>query len=434
MDPPAITLTYLGNDPPPRGADQPEHIHKYYPVAQVAKREIEQRMRQAEHAPDLRHRMEAMQEQAQLRAFHGFLRCAEFDGGIRTDRDYLDLYDPDPEGYPGCDFLAVHAWFCRVGPELVGLWKNESARFMGEEKEFALGNAYDMMASGVNGENSEALRRRQRRFQGILASFFPRRSTQTVSELLSGRAIKPLLNLAGNKSLFSAWAECRVNIRPLPCVRPEDEGKRLEVQFLRFNDEDPLFLSGDSIYEASGQLATDGLEAATGSPRGTASPPRIRPGDVYVLETSDPENHPLPSRDVVNIQYHLHAIRHGLESRDTLQRLFGGPPPQDVGHPFSSSCRRDDPSFDDNLIGMAVSEGILPPEDGAKWTAAIDFANWGRRLREEAERMARLREFMPDNEEDEEAGNGEDDEYEEDEETTCVLYFVNNTRIMPVLI
>ncbi|KAK8008073.1 hypothetical protein PG991_010624 [Apiospora marii] len=374
MDPPAITLTYLGNDPPPRGADQPEHIHKYYPVAQVAKREIEQRMRQAEHAPDLRHRMEAMQEQAQLRAFHGFLRCAEFDGGIRTDRDYLDLYDPDPEGYPGCDFLAVHAWFCRVGPEL------------------------------------------------------------TVSELLSGRAIKTLLNLAGNKSLFSAWAECRVNIRPLPCVRPEDEGKRLEVQFLRFNDEDPLFLSGDSIYEASGQLATDGLEAATGSPRGTASPPRIRPGDVYVLETSDPENHPLPSRDVVNIQYHLHAIRHGLESRDTLQRLFGGPPPQDVGHPFSSSCRRDGPSFDDNLIGMAVSEGILPPEDGAKWTAAIDFANWGRRLREEAERMARLREFMPDNEEDEEDGNGEDDEYEEDEETTCDLYFVNNTRIMPVLI
>lgn len=79
MDASPITLTYLRNDPPPRGANQPpaddapEYVRKHYPVAQIAKRAIEQRMHKEKHAADLRHRIEATQDQVQMRALHGFL-------------------------------------------------------------------------------------------------------------------------------------------------------------------------------------------------------------------------------------------------------------------------------------------------------------------------------------------------------------------------
>lgn len=206
------------------------------------------------------------------------------------------------------------------------------------------------MESGEKGETHEALhdcrRRRLKKFECTLAQFFGIRFKQLVSELLFGRAIKTLLRLA-EESLCSQWARSRVNIRPLPCRSQEDEGKKLEVQFLRFNDEYPLFLFGDSIYETSGQLEDGGAEAATASHEDGTSPRRIRSGDVYVLQTSDPKTHPLPSRDVVTLQYHLQTIRHSLEARGTLEALFGEPQSEEIGHPFSGPCRPDKPNLDD---------------------------------------------------------------------------------------
>ncbi|KAK8123202.1 hypothetical protein PG984_011872 [Apiospora sp. TS-2023a] len=380
---------------------------------------------------DLRHRLEATQDQVQLRALHGFLRCpdARFNG-LSTDDDYLSMYDPVPERqYLRRDFMTVNHWFCGAAPELVRRWRNASACiFVGEGKEDGFqqsGSAHEMLEFGVNAVYDVAFRRPG--LEDILAQFFEKPFYRLVPELLSGRAIKTLLNLADDESLCSQWARCQVNIRPLPCSRPEDEGRKLEVQFLRFNDDDPLFMSGDSIYKAGGQLEGDGARAATASDETGASPRRICSGDVYVLETSDPENHPLPSRDVLVLQYHLHAIRHSLEAQATLQTLFGGPPPEEIGHPFSGSCRRADPSLDETLVEKAISEGIILQEDGPKWLAAFDFADWGRRLRKEAERMTGLRVIWPEVEE-------KYEEYEVDWEAYCDPYYVDDTRICPVII
>ncbi|KAK8071578.1 hypothetical protein PG996_004926 [Apiospora saccharicola] len=127
-------------------------------------------------------------------------------------------------------------------------------------------------------------------------------------------------------------------------------------------------MSGDSIYEAGGQLEGVGAGAAAASDETGASPRRICSGDV-----------------------------------------------------------RADPSLDETLVEKAISEGIISPDDGAKWIAAFDFANWGRQLRKEAESMRGLRVILSEVE-------GEYDEYEVDWETYRDPYYVDDTRICPVIV
>lgn len=150
---------------------------------------------------------------------------------------------------------------------------------------------------------------RARTFRASLELFFPLPlcPLETISELLYGRGFANVLAL--DESLGSLWAQSLMNIQPLPSNSQEDDCKRLELQFLRFNEEDPVFAK--SIYEVKDAGAEESREDRD-------PPQRICTGYVYVLETKDLINHPLPSRALFTLQYHLHEAHHAFKAKSVL--------------------------------------------------------------------------------------------------------------------
>ncbi|KAK8074453.1 hypothetical protein PG997_009116 [Apiospora hydei] len=375
--------------------DAPEHIRHQLAAAAFAKQKIQELISSGDDNNDndnTKHtgsglgRIEAVHDQLRLRALHAFLLC--------PDAEDVPVFFFD-DRYAPChtdgvdEFLDHNERLCTSGAKALGLWKNNTYRLL-DEIEYG---------KKKKEEDEKAALRRVQSFQIVLRWFFRDRFLKLVPELLSGKGISDLLSCLDDESLPSLWRRCSINIRPLPCINAEDAGKKLEVQFLRFNDEDPLF--GDSIYEVGGRLDDDdddekGSKSERGDDPGTAaaaagspSPPRIRSGDVYVLETSDPETNPLPSRDLLLLQYHLHTVRHRLEARGTLQSLFGGPPllPETIAgagaaDPVSGS--REEVDFDETIVAEAVGRGIVSEEDGGRWIAALGHLNRAREEEREA--------------------------------------------------
>ncbi|KAK7962935.1 uncharacterized protein PG986_003760 [Apiospora aurea] len=268
------------------------------------------------------------------------------------------------------EFLEHNERLCTSGAKVLGLWKTNTYRLLNEIES---GRKKD------EEEDEKIALRRTFSFQAVLRWFFSGRFSTLVPELLSGKGISDLLSCLDDESLPSLWKRCRINIRPLPCTNPDDAGKKLEVQFLRFNDGDPLF--GDSLYEVGGRLDDDydddkGSESERGDSPGTAAAgsksTRIRSGDV---------------RDLLLLQFHLHTVRHRLEARGTLQSLFGGPPPppdtiagataaapvsgsrEDVDVNVDDDDVTHEPDFDESLVAEAVRRGLVSEADGSRWGA-----------------------------------------------------------------
>ncbi|KAK7955832.1 uncharacterized protein PG986_005054 [Apiospora aurea] len=171
------------------------------------------------------------------------------------------------------------------------------------------------------------------------------------------------------------WGQFEWVIRPMPLSRSKAEGEdgtQLKIQFLYLNtDEDPLH--AESIY-------------------GTRKAQPICAGDVYVLETKDPVNHPLPSRDLLLLQFCMDRFRHALKAKRALKSLFRHPPPHvDPNAIQSGSLSREPNGFWEGVVKDAVEAKVLSEDDGHKWILGMREWEEEKRRKKEEEDELRLR-------------------------------------------
>ncbi|KAK8090465.1 hypothetical protein PG997_005426 [Apiospora hydei] len=122
----------------------------------------------------------------------------------------------------------------------------------------------------------------------------------------------------------------------------------------------------------------------------------IRAGDVYVLETSDPEKYPLPCWDLLNLHYHIQKVTYNFKARGAQESLSGGPPP-DVDGDVLRARKMQSPSTNlwaDDVL-EAVRDEVISEEDGWKWVIGLEELEEERQLR----RRHELAELMEDLEE-----------------------------------
>ncbi|KAK8071575.1 hypothetical protein PG996_004923 [Apiospora saccharicola] len=137
MGSPAITLTFVGSEPPPSkedlplASDAPEHLPRQFAAADFAKQKLGELISHTNPITGHR-RIKFTYQQLNLRALLTFLTCpdAEF-SGLMFVPGGLDFYDP-PLGPYGLDFLRHNMYSCTQVQELLGLWGKEIARLFHE--------------------------------------------------------------------------------------------------------------------------------------------------------------------------------------------------------------------------------------------------------------------------------------------------------------
>ncbi|KAK8042576.1 hypothetical protein PG994_013059 [Apiospora phragmitis] len=229
----------------------------------------------------------------------------------------------------------------------------------------------------ANHLSSKTDSRRVVAFHQALVSFFPPEVTSRIFELLSGSPTCNILPL--ETGLHRAWGGFHLVIRPMPLEQDEeDDGKTLKLQFLRFNPEDPLH--SKCIYEVRGPDEDAAKSGMVDWERGEEklADVTIQTGDVYIIRTSDPKEHPLSCRDFLNLQYHLHVILHALKARGALESIFRGPPPDIDGDMLRSwdlqELEEPDRSFSfwELIVIFAIRQKVISRDDGWKWLIALE--------------------------------------------------------------
>ncbi|KAK8123203.1 hypothetical protein PG984_011873 [Apiospora sp. TS-2023a] len=374
MGSPTITLTFVRNEPPPTiedlplAGDAPEHLPQQFAAADFAKQKLEELISRTNPITGHR-RIKFTYQQLKLRALLTFLTCPDAEvGGL--------MFVPD-------DGLG----FCTQVQELLGRWEKESARLFDEH---GVQPGISETESGDKGGGyDKAMLLCIHTFKARLVWVFLKPFMDMVPDLLYGRAFEDLLAL--DESLLTLWRNCLINIRPLPCASQENEGRKLELQFLRFNGEDPVF--ADCIYEVNDQ-------GAEGSREDNNPPLPLRSGDIYVLETNDPINHPLPSRELLTLRYHLQNALHAFKAKGVLEVLFGGPPPDVVGAEvlWSPERREHTSDFEEAVVREAVDQEVISSEDGLRWIVAIDNINFALEKRREKQRLQDILRYLDEEE------------------------------------
>ncbi|KAK7960831.1 hypothetical protein PG996_011473 [Apiospora saccharicola] len=238
---------------------------------------------------------------------------------------------------------------------------------------------------------------RRNTFEDTLSMFFPGNVTSKITELLSGNLFTNILPL--DKSTHNIWDTCRMVIRPLPSKVPaeEDDGRSMEIQFLRLTTEDPV--SRNSPWDVRTEQQDEDLGSLGDSRRrhdtDEKPPIRIQTGDVILLETTDPDKYPLPSRELLSMAYHCQLLRLSLKARGALETIFQGPPPDVDGDAIRSRQFEEPSSCFEDVVHEAIRQRVISREDGWKWIVE------SRELDEELQRR-KLMEHISEEEEEEE--------------------------------
>ncbi len=179
-----------------------------------------------------------------------------------------------------------------------------------------------------------------------------------------GREPNNILPLA--RGAHSRWDAFEFYLRPVPDpVAPAD---RLFLQLVWADNE-------LAVGTPSGDAALP--EVANGRcPVGDAAYAPVRTGDVFLLETADPSNCPLPSLEFLQIQAGTHRILGGLRAAATLTSLFQGPPPSDDNAVVAAAMLSLDEDGDlphlwQVLLEAAVAKNILSLRDAGCWARGI---------------------------------------------------------------
>jgi hypothetical protein len=57
--------------------------------------------------------------------------------------------------------------------------------------------------------------------------------------------------------------------------------------------------------------------------------PLVKHGDTYEMVTANPDKHPLPTFELLKIQYGVHKLHGGMKAAGTLKTIFSGDPPDE---------------------------------------------------------------------------------------------------------
>ncbi|OIW30146.1 hypothetical protein CONLIGDRAFT_702655 [Coniochaeta ligniaria NRRL 30616] len=113
----------------------------------------------------------------------------------------------------------------------------------------------------------------------------------------------------------------------------------------------------------------------------------IRSGDVFRFTTSDPEKFPLPSYDLLSLQWALHRVLGAVKATGSLETIFSDPAPPDA----PSLASRSNVLLEDSLLAyladVAEDRRVLTPDMAAKWRGAVAKAKY-EKLQADAENLA----------------------------------------------
>jgi hypothetical protein len=166
------------------------------------------------------------------------------------------------------------------------------------------------------------------------------------------------------------WDRRQFTIRPINDPQEPERRLFLQVVWLKGFDRKKGIVKGDPDYRKIAivdQRCGDSEQA-----------PYIKTGDIYELVTSDSVLFPLPSSEILRLQYALHCLMSSLTAAGSLKAIFRDDPP-DVDPVASGEVTV--PSDWARLIEAAMDEGILDSAAAEIWGAAFGL---------QAEKDARL--------------------------------------------
>ncbi|KAK8055479.1 hypothetical protein PG993_000706 [Apiospora rasikravindrae] len=449
MSSPAITSTYLRNEKPPGDGippdDAPRHLKKQFAAAEFAKQRISE-LTNMNHS-NKRRAAEATREVTNLRALLPLLQCPEaYIESLPFDFENQHRYDKSISGNSRTFLAEIEHLFTKAKelnqlllgtsrlqdtlgsqddiPEenedvTKGIEKPPTDKGKGKMKAkrtieqpeaqktvpewYGKRCVFTHTTKPVEGahiiahhisDKNEVNTTRLMAFENTLSLFFRDSVIKSVIKLLSGDLTNNILPL--DKSTHFLWNQCHLAIRPIPSRSPDDEGKRLEIQFLRLSQDDPMFRGSiidirDQLQDEAGGILCDSTRRHDTDEK---PPIRIQTGDVYLLETTDPDKYPLPSFELLNIAYHLQSLQHGIKSWGALHTLFNKPAPDSHG---AHQGDQPDPSSDflesiieDAMTPNELRSALISEEAGWSWIIALrELA-----AEERKEELEALKEYM----------------------------------------
>lgn len=165
----------------------------------------------------------------------------------------------------------------------------------------------------------------------------------------------------------SYWDSYRFALRPIR--HPTEPQRHLYIQMVKLHD---VFEEGNLVRGPTDQdhVRTSAIHDCRRGDK--LSSPIIQHGDVFLLTTPDPVSRPLPSVDMLEIQYSAHKILGGLKAGGALRTIFEGDPPDDPGEGYDEIEINPIWQF---LIQEAEDQAILSAREAQIWTrscAALD--------------------------------------------------------------
>ncbi|KAK7951261.1 uncharacterized protein PG986_006989 [Apiospora aurea] len=347
MSSPGITSTYIRNEEPPGDEiphdDAPRHLKKQFAAAEFAKQRISE-LTNREYSNKLR-AAEAKREVCNLRAILPLIQCPEaYIESLPFDYKNQHLYDESPSGNLR-NFMAETQYLFTKAKEL---------------NELLLGTFRLQNTPSIQDDIPEE------------------------NEDVAKDIEKPPTDKGKGKMKAKRTVQ-----------QPEVASPR------KLSQDDPVFR--DSIIEVRDQLQDEAEGIICDSTRRQdtdENPPiRIKTGDVYLLETTDPDKYPLPSFELLHMAYHLQSLRHGFQTWGALHTLFSKPAPDSHG---AHQGQQPDPSSDflESIIEDAMTPNNLRDDaisEDAGWSWIIAFRELAAEERKQG--LEALKEYMSEAEE-----------------------------------
>lgn len=144
-----------------------------------------------------------------------------------------------------------------------------------------------------------------------------------------------------------------------PIRHPTDSQCKMYIQMAKLQDVDTTTSSREVCLVNGPEVPLYDTRRAVGH-----SSPQLQHGDVFEIVTDDPIAYPLPSYEMLSIQYACHKILAGIKAAGALRVIFRGDPPEDPGEDYDALDI--DPIWR-FVIEEAEEQGILSVNDARAW-------------------------------------------------------------------
>jgi hypothetical protein len=213
---------------------------------------------------------------------------------------------------------------------------------------------------------SSISRNPESRFWEALSAFWTGRQVNRLKKDLQDPKVEKQNLLMLDIGIHNAWTAGRLAFKPLP---PTDS-HRLELEVHILSNVSPGSVIHEQIRYPDGILKY--MANITDSRTGKV----IQTGDIINIVTDDPKEHPLPSWELLMLQYQVQRVLRAVTAVEPLTMIFRG----DMT-PDAAKLRADvdeeyidrhlDAGFCDLLIHEAMYQEIIPIDSGDYWRGLL---------------------------------------------------------------